>query len=74
MGKLTTHVLDTMNGCPAAGMSVVLWRLDPQGVPQLVLGLTENGVDYSYDEYNRTVLTPAMKKFIDTLNVEIVSA
>lgn len=42
MGKLTTHVLDTMNGCPAAGMSVVLWRLDPQGVPHLVLGLPLN--------------------------------
>jgi 5-hydroxyisourate hydrolase len=28
MGKLTTHVLDTMNGCPAAGMAVVLYRLD----------------------------------------------
>lgn len=28
MGKLTTHVLDTANGCPAAGMSVSLYRLD----------------------------------------------
>ena len=28
MGKLTTHVLDTMNGCPAAGMSVSLYRMD----------------------------------------------
>ena len=27
MGKLTTHVLDTMNGCPAAGMAVRLYRL-----------------------------------------------
>jgi 5-hydroxyisourate hydrolase len=26
MGKLTTHVLDTANGCPAAGMSVRLYR------------------------------------------------
>lgn len=26
MGKLTTHVLDTMNGCPAAGMAVALQR------------------------------------------------
>ena len=26
MGKLTTHVLDTMNGCPAAGMGVALQR------------------------------------------------
>ena len=27
MGQLTTHVLDTMNGCPAAGMRVALYRL-----------------------------------------------
>ncbi len=26
MGHLSTHVLDTMNGCPAAGMQVELWR------------------------------------------------
>lgn len=28
MAKLTTHVLDTMNGCPAAGMAVALYRND----------------------------------------------
>ena len=28
MGRLTTHVLDTMNGCPAAGMGVTLYRLE----------------------------------------------
>lgn len=28
MGQLTTHVLDTANGCPAAGMRVTLYRLD----------------------------------------------
>lgn len=27
MGKLTTHVLDTVNGGPAAGMAVSLYRL-----------------------------------------------
>ena len=27
MGKLTTHVLDTMNGCPAAGLRVRLYAL-----------------------------------------------
>lgn len=27
MGKLTTHVLDTAHGCPAAGMRVSLFRL-----------------------------------------------
>ena len=31
MGKLTTHVLDTANGCPAAGMAVALYRLDVDG-------------------------------------------
>lgn len=28
MGKLTTHVLDTMNGCPAAAMRVALLHHD----------------------------------------------
>jgi 5-hydroxyisourate hydrolase len=28
MGKLTTHVLDTANGCPAAGMAVALYRVE----------------------------------------------
>ena len=27
MGHLSTHVLDTMNGCPAAGMGVKLQRI-----------------------------------------------
>jgi len=31
MGHLSTHVLDTMNGCPAAGMQVTLQRLDATG-------------------------------------------
>ena len=26
-GKLTTHVLDTAHGCPAAGMLIELWSL-----------------------------------------------
>ena len=28
MGHLSTHVLDTMNGCPAAGMQVKLQRIE----------------------------------------------
>ena len=28
MGHLSTHVLDTGNGCPAAGMKVTLLRVD----------------------------------------------
>ena len=27
-GKLTTHVLDTANGCPAAQLSIELWQMD----------------------------------------------
>jgi 5-hydroxyisourate hydrolase len=28
MNSLTTHVLDTMRGCPASGMKIELWSLD----------------------------------------------
>jgi 5-hydroxyisourate hydrolase len=28
MGRLSTHVLDTMHGCPASGMQVTLHRID----------------------------------------------
>lgn len=31
MGHLSTHVLDTMNGCPAAGMTVTLQRISEAG-------------------------------------------
>ena len=35
MGHLSTHVLDTANGRPAAGMQVTLQRLDATGAVQL---------------------------------------
>ncbi|MDG0856643.1 hydroxyisourate hydrolase [Roseateles puraquae] len=41
MGKLTTHVLDTANGCPAAGMAVRLYRVDAEG-PKWLRSLTLN--------------------------------
>lgn len=41
MGKLTTHVLDTANGCPAAGMAVRLYRFDAEG-PKWLRSLTLN--------------------------------
>jgi 5-hydroxyisourate hydrolase len=41
---LTTHVLDTMNGCPAAGMAVALFRLDGDAaVPLKSLRLDADG-------------------------------
>jgi 5-hydroxyisourate hydrolase len=38
MGRLTTHVLDTANGRPAAGVAVRLYRLDgsADGAPRLL--------------------------------------
>ena len=41
MGKLTTHVLDTMNGCPAAGMRVRLYALG-DGAATMLKELTLN--------------------------------
>lgn len=35
MGHLSTHVLDTAHGCPAAGMTVTLQRLDAEGTVTL---------------------------------------
>lgn len=40
MGRLTTHVLDTAAGRPAAGMTVELYRLD--GPAELILSATTN--------------------------------
>jgi 5-hydroxyisourate hydrolase len=41
MGQLTTHVLDTMNGCPAAAMAVRLYRIEA-GQPVLLADLVLN--------------------------------
>jgi 5-hydroxyisourate hydrolase len=48
MGKLTTHALDTAHGCPAAGMRVTLFRIDPAG-PALLKSIVLN-VDGRADE------------------------
>ena len=31
MGKLSTHVLDSAHGCPAAGVGIELYAVDPEG-------------------------------------------
>ncbi len=44
MGHLSTHVLDTANGCPAAGMKAVLQRLDATGAVTLkAMTLNDDG-------------------------------
>ena len=41
MGRITTHVLDTAAGRPAAGLKVILSRLD--GTPAVVIEAVTNG-------------------------------
>jgi 5-hydroxyisourate hydrolase len=44
MGRLSTHVLDTANGCPAAGMRVTLQRQDAAGFTTIkTLALNADG-------------------------------
>ena len=43
MGQLTTHVLDTAHGCPAAGMAVALYRLDGGATRLKSLVLNDDG-------------------------------
>ena len=56
---LSTHVLDTMNGCPAVGMSVTLYTMDgeqPQLVKQFALnhdGRNPGGPLYDNDALRR---------------------
>ena len=40
---------------------------------QVVLGLAENGVGYSYDEHNRKILTPEMKQRLEQAKADIIS-
>ncbi|MCA3251482.1 MAG: hydroxyisourate hydrolase [Pseudomonadota bacterium] len=42
MGRLSTHVLDTAHGCPAAGMRVTLQRIAEDGTPHTVKEITLN--------------------------------
>ena len=42
MGKLTTHVLDTANGCPAAGMAVTLYGIDAAGAAGMLAHIVLN--------------------------------
>jgi 5-hydroxyisourate hydrolase len=40
MGRLTTHVLDTAAGCPAAGLRLELWALGSE--PRLIKSAVTN--------------------------------
>jgi 5-hydroxyisourate hydrolase len=42
MGHLSTHVLDTAHGCPAAGMKVALQRIEADGRAHVVKSVILN--------------------------------
>ncbi|MCS6997235.1 MAG: hydroxyisourate hydrolase [Casimicrobiaceae bacterium] len=42
MGKLSTHVLDTMHGGPAAGVAIELYAIDESGAARLITRATTN--------------------------------
>jgi 5-hydroxyisourate hydrolase len=41
-GHLTTHVLDTAQGKPAAGMTIELWSIDSDGARELLKSIRTN--------------------------------
>lgn len=49
-GKLTTHVLDTANGCPGKGIAIALWKLDPAIDSKTLLKIVETNNDGRTDE------------------------
>ena len=45
LGRLTTHVLDTAQGKPAAGVAIELWRLDTAGERRELLATALTNAD-----------------------------
>jgi 5-hydroxyisourate hydrolase len=45
MGKLTTHVLDTVHGCPAANLAIELWSVDSKSDQKTLLKTTTTNAD-----------------------------
>lgn len=45
MGKLTTHVLDTANGCPAANLTIELWAIDSASREKTLLKTVTTNTD-----------------------------
>jgi 5-hydroxyisourate hydrolase len=42
LGWLSTHVLDTAQGCPAADLEITLWQIQPDNSRQLLKTLRTN--------------------------------
>jgi 5-hydroxyisourate hydrolase len=48
-GRLTTHVLDTAQGKPAAGLAIELWRLGPAGDERALVASARTNADGRLD-------------------------
>ncbi len=49
-GKLTTHVLDTANGCPGKEIAIALWKLDSKVDSKTLLKTVKTNQDGRTDE------------------------
>ena len=49
-GKLTTHVLDTANGCPGKEIAIALWQLDPNADAKSLFKTVHTNHDGRTDE------------------------
>lgn len=49
-GKLTTHVLDTANGCPGKEIAIALWKLDQNIDSKTLLKTVKTNHDGRTDE------------------------
>ncbi|HEX8597634.1 MAG TPA: hydroxyisourate hydrolase [Chloroflexia bacterium] len=49
-GRLTTHVLDTAQGRPAAGMAIALWRLEGAGGERVLVKEVRTNSDGRTDQ------------------------
>lgn len=49
-GKLTTHILDTAQGCPAAGVHIELWQIQSQSDQKTLLKTVQTNSDGRTDQ------------------------
>ncbi len=49
-GKLTTHVLDTAQGCPAANLAIALWSIEARSGAKTLLKTVHTNADGRTDE------------------------
>jgi hydroxyisourate hydrolase len=54
--SLTTHVLDTRNGRPAAGMKIELWSVEPHKLLQSVITNADGRTDQPLLSPNESVI------------------